>query len=73
MPLAPDKAGTVIPANIHDLAVTTEHENTLSQLLGGTLSVIPAEAGIQKSWIPAFAGMTSSGGLAEIPTWGIFR
>jgi len=49
----------VTPANYHDLSVTTEHENTpLSHLFGAFFSVIPAEAGIQKSWIPVFTGMT---------------
>jgi len=39
--------------------VTTEHENTpCGYLFEAFLSVIPAEAGIQKSWIPVFIGMT---------------
>jgi len=40
------------------LSVTTEHENTACRTFSEPfLSVIPAEAGIQKSWIPVFTGM----------------
>jgi len=49
----------VVPANYHDLSVTTEDENTpCPTFLEPLSSVIPAEAGIQKSRIPVFTGMT---------------
>ena len=64
----PRERHPVIPANYHDLLVTTEHENTpcrtFSELF---LSVIPAEVGIQKSWIPVFTGMTELAAAGRNP------
>jgi hypothetical protein len=39
---------------------------TLPHLPVGFLSVIPAEAGIQKPWIPVFTGMTALGAQGEV-------
>jgi len=58
----------VVPANYHDPLVTTEHENTPCRTFSEpSLSVIPAEAGIQKSWIPVFTGMTELAALGKHP------
>jgi len=58
----------VIPANCHDLLVTTEHENTPCRTFSKLfLSVIPAKAGIQKSWIPVFTGMTELAAAGRNP------